>query len=125
MASSAATEDKKLYAEAVRELMDKYLRFGKPSTFIEDNDLTHGAELWKLVEIVRGHMEQKWYDVFREADQQPLLQSYSSDATPKLTRRRFTGQLNDQRQFRKEFAEGVEYLLQAGGSRTKTAVASR
>lgn len=118
MASSAATAEEKLYAERAAELLDKYLRFGKASTFIPDNDLTHGGEVWKLVEIVRAHLEQSWYDVISAADNSPLLQSYSSDATPKLTRRQFSAELSDHKRIRKEFAEGVEYLLQVGWLRT-------
>ncbi len=102
-------------AESLRDL---YLKFGRPHYCLSHTDQRHGGTLWRLVQIAQDKMTLQYRNLVTAAGNRPLLYSYSSDATPALTQKAFISKAAGVRPTRREFSEGVEYLLQTAWVKT-------
>ncbi len=107
--------------ETAESLRDLFLQFGRPHYFLPHSALNHGSTLWRLAQLGQDQLVYKYQQFVGNTDGRPLLFSYSSDATPALTQKRFFAEATGVRATRKEMSEGVEYLLQTAWAKSTDA----
>ncbi len=111
MASGAAEDDTKITSS--RALRDMFLSFGEASHGFDRSSNLPGGALEKAVGTSKALLWEKGRQMIAECQNRPLLYSYSSDATPMITKRKIHRQLGTGETATRSSGAGTDFLLQS------------
>ncbi len=108
--------------ETAETLREKFLKMGRPHISLGKDDTRPGGPMWQLCELVQEALGARFVALIEQADDRPLLFSYSSDSTPALTQMRYTARPDSVKAITKEFGQATGYLLQTAWLRSTDSV---